>query len=213
MKLLLTVMPYLLEGMKITVGVSVIALICSMIFGMIFTLLKRTESRLLKGLIGIYIKMFRNTPFMIQVYLAYNIPSALGIRLPAVVTGTVALVLYEAAYMTVIYNMGFDAVPKGQDEAASALNIPYHIRLKRVLLPQVFKIIMPTLTNQLILIVKDSSLLSVITVAELSMQATKCASLTFLPFEVYLITGILYWFLNVIIELLSGAFRKKFLVF
>ncbi len=213
MKLLLTIMPYLLDGLKTTIFVSVIALVCSMLFGMIFTLLQRTENRFLNGILGIYIKIFRNTPFMIQVYLAYNIPSAFGIHPQAIVTGTVVLILYEAAYMTVIYNMGFDAVPKGQDEAAIAFNMPYYVRIKRILLPQVFKIIMPTLTNQLILIVKDSSLLSVITVAELSMKATKCASLTFLPFEVYLIAGILYWVLNVIIELLSEVFRKKFLAF
>ncbi len=213
MKLLLTVMPYLLEGVKITILVSVIALVCSMLLGMVFTLILRTENRILKGIIYVYVKIFRNTPFMIQVYLAYNIPSAFGIHPEAIMIGTVILILYEAAYMTVIYNMGFDAVPKGQEEAAAAFNIPYHIRVRRILLPQVFKIIIPTLTNQLILIVKDSSLLSIITVAELSMQATKCASLTFLPFEVYLIAGILYWILNVIIELLSGKFRKKFLAF
>lgn len=213
MKLLLTIMPYLLDGIKITILVSVIALVGSMLLGMVFTLLQRTENKILKGIIGAYVKIFRNTPFMIQVYLAYNIPSAFGIHPQAIMIGTVVLILYEAAYMTVIYNMGFDAVPKGQNEAAVAFNMPYHIRIRRILLPQVFKIIIPTLTNQLILIVKDSSLLSIITVADLSMQATKCASLTFLPFEVYLIAGILYWFLNVMIELLSGIFKKKFLAF
>lgn len=213
MKLLSTIMPYLLDGVKITILVSAIALVASMLLGMGLTLLLRIGQKAVKRIIGGYIKLFRNSPFMIQVYLAYNIPSAFGIHPKAIVIGTVILILYESAYMTVIYNMGFDAIPKGQEEAAEAFNFSYFDRVRRILLPQVFKVIIPTLTNQLILIIKDSSLLSVITVAELSMAATKCASLTYLPFEVYIIAGIMYWLLNLIIEFVTGIFRRKYLIF
>lgn len=213
MQLMIQIMPYLLSGLKITLIVSLFALVFSMIIGLVLALCRRAGGKLVKGIIGAYVRLFRNTPFMIQVYLAYNLPPLLGFHPKAIVLGTVVLILYEAAYMTVTFQMGFDSIPKGQEEAAVALNLPYHVRIIKILLPQVLKVILPTLTSLLIVTVKDSSLLSVITVMELTMEATRCASITFLPFEVYIIAGILYWIVNILIELLLKFFNKKFLAF
>lgn len=213
MELLKQVMPYLLSGLKITVLVSAFALVFSMLLGLVLALLKRNGAKCMGKIIDGYIKIFRNTPFMIQVYLAYNLPPLLGLHPKAIVLGTVILIMYEAAYLTVTFQMGFDAIPKGQEEAAIALDIPYLTRIRKILLPQVMKVILPTVTSILIVTVKDSSLLSVITITELTMEASRCASITFLPFEVYIIAGVLYWILNMLIELVMKLFSQKYLAY
>lgn len=213
MSILARVMPYLLSGLKVTVVVSIIALVLSMVLGLLLALLQRTDLKIVHKIIDWYVRLFRNSPFMIQIYLVYNIPPLLGLHPKAVVLGTVILVMYEAAYMTVTFKMGFDSILKGQEEAAISLNIPYMVRIRRILLPQVLKVILPTITSLLMVTVKDSSILSVITVQELTMEATGCASSTFMPFEVFLIAGIMYWILNIIIEVVSKIYNKKFLAF
>ena len=213
MELFVKIMPSLLSGLKTTVLISVIGLLFSMMLGLFLALLQRTDNRAVGKSIDWYIRIFRNTPFMIQVYLAYNLPPLLGLHPKAIVLGTIILILYEAAYMTVTVKMGFDSIPKGQEEAAISLNLPYVIRIRRILLPQVMKIILPTVTSLLMVTVKDSSILSVITIRELTMEATGCASSTFLPFEVFIIAGVMYWILNIMIELISKLIHKKFLAF
>lgn len=213
MELLIRIMPSLMEGLKVTVIVSVIGLVLSMIIGFVLALLHRGGNKVLNALIDWYIRIFRNTPFMIQVYLAYNLPPLLGLHPKAIVLGTVILIMYEAAYLSVTIKMGFDSVHKGQEEAAIALNLPYGARVRKILLPQVMKIILPTITSLMIVTVKDSSILSVITIKELTMQATGCASSTFMPFEVYIIAGLLYWGLNICIELISKLINRRYLAF
>lgn len=213
MELLSKIMPSLLEGLRVTVMVSAIGLVFSMVIGFILALLYRGGNKVIVAIIDWYIRVFRNTPFMIQVYLAYNLPPLLGLHPKAIVLGTVILIMYEAAYLSVTIKMGFDSVHKGQEEAAIALNLPYSVRVKRILLPQVMKIVLPTITSLMIVTVKDSSILSVITIKELTMQATGCASSTFMPFEVYIFAGLLYWGLNICIELVAKLINRKYLAF
>jgi ABC-type amino acid transport system permease subunit len=89
-----------------------------------------------------------------------------------------------------------------------ALCIPYPVMIFRIIMPQMVKIIIPALTNQMILTVKDSSILSMITVAELTMYATQCASFTYMPFEVFLMAGLFYWGLNILIETATKWYEK-----
>lgn len=201
-------LPYLLYGFKNTILLSLIGLAFSILLGFLFSLCLISEKTVLKLIVRFYIKVFRNTPFMIQVYLAYYLPPSMGVHVNALTVGLAALSLYEAAYMAVTFEMGFLAIPKGQKEAAMALCIPYPVMIFHIIMPQMFKIIIPALTNQMILTVKDSSILSMITVAELTMYATQCASFTYMPFEVFLMAGLFYWGLNIIIEAATKWYEK-----
>jgi His/Glu/Gln/Arg/opine family amino acid ABC transporter permease subunit len=201
-------LPYLLYGFKNTILLSLIGLALSVLLGFFFSLCLISEKRVLKLIVKFYIKVFRNTPFMIQVYLAYYLPPSLGLHVNAVTVGLMILTLYEAAYMAVTFQMGFLAISKGQKEAAMALCIPYPVMIFRIIMPQMVKIIIPALTNQMILTVKDSSILSMITVAELTMYATQCASFTYMPFEVFLMAGLFYWGLNILIETATKWYEK-----
>ena len=139
-----------------------------------------------------YIKIFRCTPFMVQVYLAYYVPPSFGIKIPALIVGIIIL-----------------SMPKGQQEACVAMNIPWFKMVRRILLPQIYGIILPPLTGQFLQTVKDSSVLSVITVAELTMMTNKAIGITFSPLEVYLCTAVFYWVLNLVIEFVSKFYEKR----
>jgi His/Glu/Gln/Arg/opine family amino acid ABC transporter permease subunit len=209
MNAILYAMPYLTDGLLTTIFYSVSGLFLAMILGWIIALLYRSNSYIVKKIIGYYVRFFRNTPFMVQVYLAYYIPPSMGIHPKAQVIGIVILTLYEAAYLAVTYSVGFDALPPGQEEAARVLNLPYHTIVFRILAPQIFRIIIPALTNQMILTIKDSSILSVITISELTLNATQCASLTYSPFSIFLVAGLMYWALNLVIEIGTKIYEHK----
>ncbi|MCD7904822.1 MAG: amino acid ABC transporter permease [Clostridiales bacterium] len=201
--------PMLLQGLGYTVVVSLVGIIASLIFGSVLALMCICENSFLRGIAGVYIKIFRCTPFMVQVYLAYYVPPAFGIKIPALAVGIIILSLYAASYAAVIFESGIKSVNKGQSEAATAMNIPWFKMIRRILVPQIYGIILPPLTELFLQTVKDSSMLSVITVAELTMMTNKAIGVTFNPVGVYLCTAVFYWTLNLCIEFTSKHFEKK----
>lgn len=192
--------PMLLEGILCTIELSVIAIVFAMVLGGLLAMGRLWTSTVLRIVIGIYIKIFRCIPFMVQIYIIYYGLPTFGIRLPAFWTGALVLGLYTAAYVAVILESGVRSLPKGQTEAAVALGMPFAMRLRRILLPQTLGVILPPLTGQLMQTVKDSSVLSVITVSELTMMTKEAIGITFSPLQVYLCTAVFYWILNLVIE-------------
>jgi len=202
-------LPLLLEGLKATLLISAMAICISIFVGGLIGGLYISSNWLLHGIAYLYIKIFRNTPFMVQVYLAYYGLPALGLNVDAYWTGVIVLALYTGAYVAVILESGLRSVEKGQYEAAAALNIPYITMLRRIILPQIMGIVIPPLTSQFIMTVKESSVLSIITIAELTMMTNKAIGITFSPFEVYILAGIMYWAINICIERIAKYFEKK----
>lgn len=192
--------PMLLEGILCTIELSVIAIVFAMVLGGLLAMGRLWTSTVLRIVIGIYIKIFRCIPFMVQIYIIYYGLPTFGIRLPAFWTGALVLGLYTAAYVAVILESGVRSLPKGQTEAAVSLGMPFAMRLRRILLPQTLGVILPPLTGQLMQTVKDSSVLSVITVSELTMMTKEAIGITFSPLQVYLCTAVFYWILNLVIE-------------
>ena len=168
-----------------------------------------SPNRILKALAAVYIKIFRCTPFMVQIYIVYYGLPSLGIKLPAFWTGMMVLGMYTAAYVAVILESGIRSLPKGQNEAAIAMGMPYFMRLRRILFPQTLSMIIPPLTGQFIQTVKDSSILSIITVSELTMMTKEAIGITFSPIQVYLCTAAFYWILNLVIEYVSKRIERK----
>ena len=153
--------PLLLEGILTTIEVSVLAIVLSLALGLGMAALGLWKRHILRRAVKLYVKVFRCIPFMVQIYIIYYGLPTLGIRLPAFWTGALVLGLYTAAYVEVIVESGVRALPKGQNEAAVAMGMPYLMRLRRILFPQTIGIILPPLTGQLMQTVKDSSVLSV----------------------------------------------------
>ena len=198
--------PLLFQGILVTIQISVLAIV----IGAVVAYMKISDMVLLKAIAEIYIKIFRNTPFMVQVYLAYYGLPMLGLNVPAFWTGALILGFYTAAYVAVILESGLSSLPKGQSEAAYAIGMSKTKTLLRILLPQTVVVIIPSITGQLVQTVKDSSILSIITVAEMTMMTKEAIGITFSPLIVYICVGLLYWALNLVIELSSKKIEKSY---
>lgn len=201
--------PLLMEGIVTTIVVSLLAILLAIVLGGVLGIACISENRAAFGLTKAYIKIFRCTPFMVQIYIIYYGLPALGIRMPAFWTGVIVLGMYTAAYVAVILQSGIRALPKGQNEAALAMGMPYMMRLRRILLPQTVSVILPPMTGQFIQTVKDSSILSIITVTELTMMTKEAIGITFSPLHVYLCTAVFYWAINLVIEGISKRIEIK----
>lgn len=201
--------PLLMQGILTTIEISVLAILLAAVLGGIVGLGYLSENRIIKTIAAVYIKIFRCTPFMVQIYIVYYGIPGLGIKMPAFWTGMIVLGMYTAAYVAVILESGIRSLPKGQNEAAIAMGMPYFMRLRRILLPQTLSMIIPPLTGQFIQTVKDSSILSIITVSELTMMTKEAIGVTFSPIQVYLCTAVFYWVLNLVIEYISKRIERK----
>ena len=141
----------------------------------------------------------------------YGLPE-FGINVSAFQTGVIILSMYTAAYVSVILESGIKAIPKGQSEAAYAMGMSKRTTLLRIIFPQTVSIIIPALTGQFIQTVKDSSILSVITVVEMTMMTKEAIGLTFDSLNVYILAALFYWVINLIIELgskgIEGRYKK-----
>ena len=134
---------------------------------------------------------------------------ALGLKIPALRIGILTLGLYNAAYIGIILESGIRALPKGQTEAAQAIGLSRSKIFFKILFPQTLSVILPPLTGQFLQMVKDSSVLSIVTVAELTMMTQKAVGITFEPVVVYVLTALLYWGLNLIIEFVTKRIERK----
>ncbi|WP_432649948.1 amino acid ABC transporter permease [Huintestinicola sp.] len=203
-------LPMLLQGLRLTIEISVLSIVFAFIGGLVVGYMCISPNKIVEGIARIFIKIFRCTPFMVQVYLAYYGLPSLGINVSAFWTGVIILSLYTSAYAAVILESGVKAISKGQYESAAALGMPRLKIMYRIILPQTIRMIVPSLTGQFVQTVKDSSILSIITVAEMTMMTKEAIGITFSPLFVYICAGVLYWALNLVIEFISGRIEKKY---
>ena len=202
-------LPLLLKGLIVTIEISVLGILISLVAGFFINLMCLSKNKIIELIRRIYIKIFRCTPFMVQVYLAYYGLPALGIHISAFYVGVLILGAYYAAYNAVIFESGIRALPKGQEEAAVAIGMNKFQCMTRILLPQTVSVIMPSLTGMFMQTVKDSSILSVITVAEMTMETKEAIGITFSSLFVYILAGLLYWILNIAIENITGKIERQ----
>lgn len=202
-------LPLLFQGLGVTIAISVLSILFAMILGAVVGYMCLSEHKGIELIARAFIKIFRCTPFMVQVYLAYYGLPALGISVPAFWTGVIILSMYTAAYVAVTLESGFRAIHKGQYEASYALGMSKLKTMMRIIFPQTIKIIIPSLTGQFIQTVKDSSILSIITVSEMTMMTKEAIGITFSPLIVYIFAGLLYWALNLVIEFASKNIEKR----
>lgn len=202
--LLLRYAPLLLQGLWTTVYICAAAAVLAVVLGLVVALLYGAPLRPLKWLCRAYIETMRGTPILIILFIFYYGGPSIGITLDAEPVGILGLGLYGAGYFAEIFRAGFESIPPGQVEAARMLGIPRWRIVFRIKLPQMLMLIVPPSTNQLIILVKESALLSIITVAELTKNSTQMVNETFAVLEPYLAVALLYWLL---IEGISVAGR------
>ena len=141
---------------------------------------------------------------MIQVFLLFYVLPFYGIRIPANIVGIIGLALFGSVYYAEIIRAGIDAIPRGQLESAKSTGMSYWQSMTNIVLPQTMRIILPPIGNQTLSLVKESSILTTITVQELTMSALIVQGQTFRPFEVFIVITLLYWGVN---ELIATGLR------
>lgn len=205
----------LLAGLGTTIAISMISIVMGGLIGLLFSFVlsdrRSSGSRTaLKGLIHTYVSMFRGTPLLTQLIIAfYVIPSAIGIDIPSELAAITALTLNTAAFQCEIFRGGLRAISVGQSEAATMLGIKRWQARRRILTPQLFRLVMPALTTEIIIILKNSSLISVIAVTDLMRSTQQIAAATFRPTEAYLIAAAGYLLLTVVASSIGSLVERR----
>lgn len=187
-------LPNLLEGVKMTVLVSAFAIVAATLFGLLLEALRWTGVWGAR-LNGAVIIAMRGVPVLVYIFFAYFALPEIGIDLPPVVAGILALGIAHAPYMAENLRLSIQAVERGQAEAASAMGMPTLLSMRRVILPQAVRPFLPTFGNTVVLTIKDSSLCSVITVTELTRAAQIISLETFKTLHVFTEAALLYMML------------------
>ena len=201
--------PQFFLGFWMTIRIVLGAITLGMPFGLVLALCQRSRFKLLRILAVSYIEIFRNTPFIIQVFIFFYVLPFYGLHLPAAYFGTVALAAFGSAYFAEVIRGGINAVAKGQLESARATGMSDWEAMRYVVLPQTLPIVLPAMTNQTLSLVKESAILSTITVGELTMAAITVQGQTFRPFEAFIMIAIMYWTLNETIAIIMRRVERK----
>jgi len=165
------ILPFLLKGALLTIFFSATSEVIGIVIGLITSMIRVTKIKVLSQLAVVYVDLFRGTPLLMQIIFVYYALPYLGINLPAIVAGIVALSINSGAYVSEIFRAGIESIDKGQTEAARSLGMSYMQAMRYVVIPQTVKRVLPPLTNEFVALIKDSSLLSVIAIAELMRTA------------------------------------------
>ena len=185
-------LPLLLDGAWATLQISVLTLLLSLLVGTLGALCRLSRLEWLRLAATWYVEIIRNTPLLVQLFLIYFGFGQMNIEVPVYMAALVALVVNNGAYLTEIVRAGIEAIHKGQIEAGLSLGLSYSQLMRFVIFPQAFRVIYPPLCNQFIGIILWSSLVSTISVEELSFQSKQIASITFRTFETYTVVTIIY---------------------
>ena len=185
-------LPYLLEGAGLTVAISSVAMVLALVLGLALAAISQAPGPVARRLVAAYVEVFRNTPLLIQIFIVYFGLPQLGVKLSPFLSGLAALVLYAAAYNTEIFRAGLEAVPHGQFEAARSAGLGELQILRYVILPQAVRICFPALGNNLVSLVKNSSLVSTIGMVELMFVANDISFNNFRTFEIYGTAAVMY---------------------
>jgi len=197
--------PALLRGFGITILCWGAGCLIGMALGFVLMLLRQVPVKPLRWIIRAYIEVIRGTPFLIQLFLLYSGGPSIGLRLEATTAGILGLGIYGSAYFAEIFRAGYQAVPKGQVEAALSLGMSYGSILRRVIVPAMLVSTIPAIVNMMAILTKETVVLSIITVPELMYEMQTMAAETFATFETILGMALFYWLL---VEVVSRLGRR-----
>ena len=203
-------MPQLMTGLKLTLIMTICALILAVVIGMIACLFSISKVKPLNWLSSIYLSVIRGTPLLVQAFFIYfGLTSALGLRIPAFNAAIIVLCLNAGAYLSEIFRSGIAAVNKGQMEAARSLGLPYGVAMRKIILPQAIRIVIPSVLNQFIITLKDTSILSVIGFPELTNTGKTIMGNTFKNLQTWAIVGLMYMVVIVTLSKIAKRLERR----
>ena len=199
---------FIMAGSGLTIIVSAASIVLAMFLALLGALGRLSKNPFANGISSFYISLIRGTPLLVQIFIWYLGLPRLGIILKPLTAGILALGVNYGAYMTEIFRAGIQAIGKGQYEAAEALGMSRGQTFRRIVLPQAFRIVIPPIGNEFIAMMKDSSLVSIMSVWELTYRAQKIGRQNFRNLETFLIAAAFYWILTVIFQFLQGKLEE-----
>ncbi len=196
------------EGLVVTLKVSAVSILISFALGVIFAVFRVSKIEFLKDIAGLYVWFFRNTPLLVIILLTYYGVGTI-MNLDRFWAAALALSAFEGAYMTEIIRAGIEAVDPGEIEAAKSLGMSEFQIFSTVIFPQAFKISLPPLIGQMVSLIKDSSLASVIALQELTMMGRQVGTRTLASFESYIIVAFLYILVTSVISVSGRIIERR----
>jgi polar amino acid transport system permease protein len=203
-------MPILLLGVKLTILVTIGSLAVSTLLGLIWALMRVSGIRVLAAISRTIVNVIRGIPIIVQLFYIYFVLPDFGITLTALQAAILGLGIAYSAYQAENFRAGIEAIDHGQVEAAQSIGMGWTLMMRRVILPQAVRIVLPPYGNTMIMMLKDSSQASTITVAELALQGKLIASATFQNSTVFTLVALLYLTMSIPLILLVGWLEKRF---
>lgn len=204
-------LPFLItQGAVTTLYISAISLVFASLFAFAGAIAKLSSNGFAYAIASFYTSFFRGLPLLMQIYLVYLGLPQLGYVISAVPAGVLALSLCTGAYMTEIFRSGIASIDRGQWEASRSLGFGFAVTMRRIILPQAFPVIVPPIGNTFISMLKDSSLVSVLGVWELTYLARSLGQPTFHVMELLVAAAIIYWIMSAVLEVIQGRIERHF---
>ena len=201
--------PILLEGLRLTVIVTLASLLLSTVLGLVWALMRVSGIKALAFFAQCAVNVIRGIPIIVQLFYIYFVLPELGITLSAMQAAIIGLGIAYSAYQSENFRAGIEAIDHGQIEAAQSLGMGWAMMMRRVIIPQAVKIVLPPYGNTMIMMLKDTSQASTITVAELAMKGQMLASSTFKNSTVFTLVALLYLVMSVPLILFVGWLERR----
>ncbi len=201
--------PEMFRGAVTTVWISSLSLILALIIGLLVSLLRLSHIKAVSTAASLYVDLIRGTPAFIQILAIYYFLPYFGVVLPAIVAGVIALGINSGAYISEMIRGGIESIETGQMEAARDLGMSYPQSMRRVILPQILQVVIPPITGELNSLVKGSSLLSVISIAELTRVGQRMLGVSFRPIESWVPVALIYFFINYLLTRATNSMEHR----
>jgi polar amino acid transport system permease protein len=204
--------PFLIKASITTLEISILSILIGLVLGLVVVLMKISHFKPLSLFADFYIWVIRGTPMLVQLFLVYFGLPQIGIELSPFAASLIALGMNAGAYMAEIFRGGIQSIPHGQMEAALSLGMNYPTIMRRIILPQAFRVRIPGLGNESITLLKDSSLASLVTVSELMMTSQRFASSNYAFIEFYITAAILYLIMTTLVTIVLRRIESRLTV-
>ena len=201
--------PSLLKGTAVTLELTATSLLLSIVLGLLGAFGRLSRSPVVYGISTAYVEVIRGTPLILQLFFVYFSLTQFGIVLSGFVSATIALGLFGGAFLTEIFRGGIQAVERGQIEAAYSLGMTQREAMRKIILPQAFRLVLPPLANHAILTLKNTSIVVTIAVNDLMYEAYNGASVTYRSMEFYTLAGLIYLAFCYPMSRLLAAFEDR----
>jgi len=201
--------PFIIQGAGVTILVCALSIFFATILAVLGAIARLSRNPYINGVASLYVSLVRGTPLLVQILFIFFALPQLGIVLPAIPAGIIALSFNYGAYMTEIFRAGIQAVPRGQREAAAALGMPENLIMRRIVLPQAVRIVIPAIGNDFVAMLKDSALISVIAVPELLWRAQRVGTRELQPIPALMIAALVYWVLTIAFSFFQERLERR----